>query len=241
VSHYQELERRRADLQRQRDRAWSSYVRVRDQADDLQRIRAACRSAASEIDRHLRYLYRKEDLPQVRRRLAADAREHGWREASRRLADNPRRYGRYRSSSDRSDRSSGRTSGHATRGAHGRSRHRAPRGPFARRRYRRLLLRRIKSTAFDLAALRGARLLAGPAGFRAASAALLARRTWQRAVHRRDGLPPTKSLLKEIAGRALSLGVSGVSLAVAPEPLKVIRTAIRAAQLARALGRGRSR
>jgi hypothetical protein len=240
VARYQELKRRRAHLLRLRDRAWSSYVRVRDQVDDLDRLRAACRSAASEIDRHLRDLYRKEDLPQVRRLLAADAREHGWEEATRRLAENPRRYGRYRSSSERS--SSGRSSRRSWRrrshGAYYRPPHNTPRGPFARRRYRNLLLQRIKSTAIDLAFLRGARLVAGPAGFRAASAALLARRTWQRAVHRRNGLPPTKTLLKEIAGRAISLGVSGVSLAVAPEPLKLIRTAIRAAQLARALGRG---
>jgi hypothetical protein len=243
VARYHDTERRRADLQRLGDRAWSSYVPIRDQVDDVERIRAACRSAASEIDRHLRDLYRKEDVPQVRRRLAADAREHGWKEAARRLAENPRRYGRYRSRPEQSylAQLSRRWSWRHSRGANHRHPYRAPRGPLARRRYRHSLLRRIQSTAFDLAALRGARLRAGPTAFRAASAALLARRDWQHAVRRREQLPPSKSLLMGIAGRALSLGVSGVSLAVAPGPLKVIRTAVKALELAREMGRGMSR
>jgi hypothetical protein len=217
-------------------------VRVRDQVDDVERIRAACRSAASEIDRHLRDLYRKEDLPQVRRRLAADAREHGWQEAARRLAENPRRYGRYRSRPEQSYFATfaRRWSSRHRRSPHSRHQNR-PLGPLARRRYRHHLLRRIQSTAFDLAFLRGARLRAGPTAFRAASAAQLVHRKWRHLARRRERLPPSKSILMGIASRALSLGVSGISLAVAPEPLKVIRTAVKALELAREMGRGMSR
>ena len=54
----------------------------------------------------------------------------------------------------------------------------------------------------------------------------------------RGGAAIQSRCLKEIGAKAVALGVSSVSLAVAPNPLKVIRTAVRAAELAREVGRG---
>ena len=39
----------------------------------------------------------------------------------------------------------------------------------------------------------------------------------------------------------MALGISSVSLVVAPSPLKVIRTAVKAAELVREVGRGMER
>ena len=211
VHRYLELERRKTDLGRERDRAWKKLSQATRDVEERERVRVACRRAAREVLGVLEDLYPAREVPAVQRRLAADARRRGWAAASRRLAEKPGRYGRPR-----------------------------PVLTLARRQ-RHILARRLVSTAGDLAVLRSARLLAGPAGFRGAAAALLAKRTWQRAARRHDGLPPSKTVLKEIAGRAIALGVSSVSLVLAPEPLKVVRLALRTAQLARAVGREMTR
>ncbi len=54
-------------------------------------------------------------------------------------------------------------------------------------------------------------------------------------------MPSSREFLRGITGKALSLGISSVSWAVAPEPLKVIRTVVKALKLAREMGRGMSR
>jgi len=218
VSRYEAIERQRRHHERLTDRARVAYERAQTQVQDRRAIRSACRSAASDIGRQLRQIYRPADLPEVRRRLVADAREHGWREAGRRLVAKPRRYGRFRSPSWREL------------------------GQFRTRRWLRgVLLRSVQRSAVDLAVLRTARHTKGPGAYRAAGAVLSLQRSLVRAAHQRDALPSSEALLQRIAGKALALGVDSVRLAVAPEPLKLIRTALRAVELAREMGRGMSR
>ena len=166
---------------------------------------------------HLRQLYRAEDLPAVRRRLVAEARRHGWAEAGRRLAERPRQFGRLRVS------------------------WRRPHPLMSRRQFRRFGLQNVMRYAANLARFRSARLVAGPVGYRAAAALLDLRRSWQRAHRLHEAAPYHGAALKEIGAKAVALGVSSVSLAVAPNPLKVIRTAVRAVELAREVGRGMER
>ena len=214
VARYQEVERRQAQLERDRDAAWRSLRQAERLVDERGRIREACRSGAAEFNRDLREVFRREDLPAVRRRFLAEVRRHGWAEAGRRLQEQPRRFGRLQR-------------------AWG-----LPTGGVSRRIQRADNLRSLAFGAADMAALRAARAAAGPPGFRALAEGLKLTQTCQRASRRHDALPDSKALLKQIAGRALALGVSSVSLVVAPSPLKVIRTAVKAAELAREVGRG---
>ena len=214
VARYQEVERRREQLERDRDAASRSLRRAERLVDEHRRLRDACRAGAAGINRDLRQIFRREDVPAVRRRFLAEVHRHGWKEAGRRLQQQPRSFGRLRWALGRT-----------------------PTG-LSRRQERASGLRHLASTAADMAVLRAARGRAGPSAFRALAEVLRARDRQQRAVRRLDALPTSKPLLQKIAGRAMALGVSSVSLVVAPSPLKVIRTAVKAVELAREVGRG---
>ena len=94
VARYQDAERRWVETLHRRDRAARAVGEAKVEGGTARRTAKAGRYAASEINQHLRQLYRAEDLPAVRRRLVAEARQHGWAEAGRRLAERPRRFGR---------------------------------------------------------------------------------------------------------------------------------------------------
>lgn len=48
------------------------------------------------LDRELRRIYVREDVDRARREFVREARRDGWRKAGRRLAQEPRRFGRLR-------------------------------------------------------------------------------------------------------------------------------------------------
>jgi hypothetical protein len=86
--------------------------------------------------------------------------------------------------------------------------------------------------------------VAGPAGFQAARQLLTLRRVYRRARGRHERAD-TKPLLLDVAAKTAALGVDAVKLAIAPNPWTVVRSALRAAELARdavrGLGRGMGR
>lgn len=221
VDRYEKVERERRELQRIEHQAQDQLKDARSKIRRRRRIRDASRRAARKLESALDGLYRTDEVPSARRRLVARARDIGWDRAARELADHPRRFGKLRRRPV--------------------VRHHHVPGRLSRRRRRSILIKRLLSAAKDIAVLRSARAVAGPPGFKAAYSAVFARRTLQRAHRRRRGLPSSKTLLKEIAGRALALGFSAVRLAMAPRPLAVVRTAVRSAQLARAVARGMER
>lgn len=216
IAAHQDRERRHSYLNTRGGRAKAAYRKAQEAIERREEVRAASRRAASSVSRALSEVYRAEDLPKVRRRLVADVRRIGWKRTAQNVAETPRRYGRLRSLGVG-----------------------LPKTVLAKRRRRTNFLHRLPTILGKMAVLRATRSVAGPAGYRAISASRLATQSWKVVKRQREGLPSYEASLGAVASRAASLGVNTVGLVLAPEPMKLVRVALRAAQLARSMGRGR--
>ena len=211
IDRYREAERASREIARRRDRALAEVRRAESRVEDRHDSRGGTRSNAKDIRQALTELYRHEDVPRVERRLVARARQVGWKQAGREIAERPQAYGRLR----------------MPRVARLR-----PRG----RRRLRYLAWNLAKAAGERAVLLAGRAVAGPLGHKAADKLLFARGAYLRSKTKFDRMP-TEALLRDVAMRATDLGVNVVKLAVAPNPWDVVRTAVRSVQLARSASR----
>lgn len=209
----QRVERQRLELER---RELADHRKIETAQTDVaehRRIRRLHRRLEGELDQELRRVYPREEIPRVRRELERQAQRHGWEEAGRRLAREPRRFGRVRG---------------------------AGIGPVRSAR-RSVALRsalRAGRLAADLAAVRATRIALGPNAAKALVRLKRLSRTAQRTTAALQRLPSRRKLELELANKAVALGLSVVHLVLAPNPLRAVKTALRTADLVRTAVRG---
>jgi hypothetical protein len=146
-------------------------------------------------------------------RLVREARRDGWRKAGRRLAQEPRRFGRVRGAGVGPVRSARRES--ALRSA-----------------------KFVGRLAAQLATTRAARVTLGPSAVKAMFRLRSLSRAAGRATKALDRLPSRRKLELEVGKKAAALGVSVIHLALTPNVLTAARAALRTAGLVREVSRG---
>jgi hypothetical protein len=213
VDRLQRVERRRMELLRNQSSARRLIESARLTRTEHQRLRTAQRQLTRELDRELRRIYVPEDVSRARRELVRQARQDGWRQAGRRLAQEPQRFGRVRGAGLGPVRSTRRTAALSSAVQLGR-------------------------LAAQLATVRAARVTLGPSAVKAIFRLRSLGRTARRATAALDRLPSRRNLEVEVAKKAAALGVSLVHLTLAPNALSVVRTALHSAGLVREVSRG---
>jgi chromosome segregation ATPase len=213
VDRLQKVERRREELERRQGAARRSIQSALLTRTDHGRLRNAQRHYTSELDRELRRIYVAGDVARARQELVRQARRDGWRNAGRRLAQEPQQFGRVRGAGLGPVRNARRTS--ALRSAD-----------------------RIGRVAAELATVRAARVTLGPSAAKAIVRLRRMSRTAQRATAAIDRLPSRRKLELEVAKKAAALGVSLIHLTLAPNVLNVARAALRTVGLVREAVRG---
>jgi hypothetical protein len=213
VDRVGKLERQRLELRREASAARREIEAARTDLGEHRRARTLHRQLSRELDQELRRVYPREELPRVRRELERHAQRRGWEKAGRRLAREPRRFGKVRGAGVGPVRSAQRSA--ALRAS----------------------LRAGRLVA-DVAAVRATRIALGPTAAQALVRLKKLRRTAQRATAALDRLPSRRQLENELAHKAVALGLSVLHLALAPNPLRAVKTALRAAGLVRSAVRG---
>jgi hypothetical protein len=168
----------------------------------------------SMVDTYVRSVFVREDVAGARRKLVRQAREVGWREAGRRLADKPRTFGRVRGLGLGPVRNAERDEALRAAG-------------------------RVAIFAAQFAASRSARLALGPEAARAVVQAVRAERVIRRTEAALRRLPRRHELELEVGRKALAFGVSLAELALKPNALQVVKTALRTLELVQSAVRDR--
>jgi hypothetical protein len=213
VDRLARVERQRMDLWRRRDALGRSIHSERLTRTDHRILRSAQRDLTKALDRELRRVYVREDVDRARRDFVREARRDGWRKAGRRLAQEPRRFGRVRGAGVGQVRN-------------------------ARRKAALRSAKYLGQLAAQLATTRAARVTLGPSAVKAMFRLRGLFRAAQRTSAALDRLPSERKLELEVGKKAAALGISVIHLALAPNVLTAARTALRTAGLVREVSRG---
>lgn len=220
VDRLEKVVAQREELDWSRAGAVQSYRNAGEVRREQRSLRQQQWHLRQTLEGNLRRVFVRDDVAPARRELVRQAREVGWREAGRRLADNPRKFGRVR--------------GLGLGPVRNIDRDMAMRAAW-----------RFGKFAAELAAVRSARLALGREGARAVVQAVRAHRAIRRADAALRRLPRRHELELEVGRKALALGVSLAELALKPNVLQVVKTAVRTLELvqsaARDLGMERER
>jgi hypothetical protein len=177
-----------------------------------QELREQQRDLGRALERELGRVFDPRDVARASRELTGEVQRVGWKEAGRRLVSEPERYGRLLGAGIGRVRTAKRSA--ALEAAV-----------------------RVGRVAVQIAAVRGASLALGPTAERAALEIRRLTRTVQRVGNTLDRMPTRRSLEVDVAKKALALGVDVAALALKPNVLQAVRTALRTFDLVRSAAR----